>query len=543
MKKIKIIAAILLLTSITLSSCQKDFLDLAPNENISEEQAFSTMIQTENFANNIYAELPKYQTRTSHRFTPLDCLSDEGAPTYFGDGRTFNGGGYGPTNITNYIGDIWANAFRSIRKTDILLEKLPGVPSINPGDDDTRKRLRGEALFLRAFSYFDVLKVFGRVPIFATSLAPDADFKTARNTYEECVAFMQKDLDEAITLLPASYPNNQLGRANKAMCMALKSRLLLYAASPLNSADNAGKWQAAAKAAKDLIDLNQYSLYDLKSDKAENYKDIFNVFANKEIIWFLNLGNGKDFEQNYYPASNGGWGDVTPTQNLVDEYQMDNGKDITDPTSGYDAAKPYLHREPRFYGTVWYNGAVLRGTRIQTNPGGNAAINGGNDNTRTGYYTRKFCDESVDLNNGPGKQMMSIWFRLAEMYLNYAEASNEANANPSADPLIYSYINLIRSRAGLPGLTAGLSKDQMRLAIRHERRIELCFEEHRFFDDRRWKLTFGGKIKGIVWADAAGTSFSLINAEDRPFEQKMWYMPIPQKEIDITKMEQNPGWQ
>jgi hypothetical protein len=543
MKKNKIIAAILLLSTLTFYSCQKDFLDLAPNENISEEQAFSTMIQTENFANNIYAELPKYQTRVSHRFTTVDCLSDEAAPTYFGDGRTFNGGGYGPTNITDYLGDIWANAYRNIRKTNILLEKLPTVPAINAGDEDTRKRLRGEALFLRAFSYFDVLKFFGRFPIIDKPFAPDADFKVARNTYDECVAFLQKDLDEAVNLLPATYPANSLGRANKAMCLALKSRLLLYAASPLNSADDATKWQAAAKAAKDLIDLNQYALYNQNADKAENYKAIFNVFANNEVIWFMNLGNGKDFEQNYYPASNGGWGDETPTQNLVDEYQMSNGKSITDPTSGYDPAKPYLNREPRFYATVWYNGAVLRGIRIQTNPGGNAAINGGNDNTRTGYYTRKFCDESVDLNSGPGKQMMSIWFRLGETYLNYAEASNEANSSPSADPLIYTYINLIRSRAGLPGLTAGLSKDEMRLAIRHERRVELSFEEHRFFDDRRWKLSFGGQIKGIVWADPAGTSFSLITAENRPFNQKMWYMPIPQKEIDITKIEQNPGWQ
>jgi hypothetical protein len=541
MKKTTILTAILLLTTFTFYSCKK-FLDLAPNENISEEQAFSTMIQTENFANNIYAELPVYQTRVSHRFTPIDCLSDEGAPTYFGDGRTFNGGGYGPTNITNYLGDIWANAYRNIRKTNILLVKLPSVPIVNAGDDNTKTRLRGEALFLRAFLYFDLLKFFGRVPIIATPLPPDDEFNITRATYEECVAFMQKDLDEAITLLLATYPNNQLGRANKGMCMALKSRLLLYAASPLNSSDNATKWQAAAKAAKDVIDLNQYSLYDLNSDKAENYKAIFNVFANKEIIWFMNLGNGKNFEQNYYPACNGGWGDVTPTQNMVDEYQMANGKNISDPTSGYNAAKPYENREPRFYGTVWYNGSVIRGTRVQTNPGGNAAINGGNDNTRTGYYTRKFCDESVDLNNGPGKQMMSIWFRLGEFYLNYAEASNEANG-PAGDPLIYTYVNLIRNRAGLPNLTAGLTKEQMRLAIRHERRVELSFEEHRFFDDRRWKLTFGGEIKGIVWADAAGSSFSLITAENRPFNQKMWYMPIPQKEIDITKMEQNPGWQ
>ncbi|WP_316819287.1 RagB/SusD family nutrient uptake outer membrane protein [Pedobacter nyackensis] len=541
MKK-NLIISLILLTCTGFYSCNKDFLNLAPNENITEAQAFSTMIQTENFTNNIYTGLPSTFTRTGDGNTPLDCLSDEGAPTFWQNGRTFNGGGYGPTNITSFIGNIWANSYRNIRKVNILLEKLPGVPAVNPDDEDTRKRLKGEALFLRAFYYFDILKVFGRFPIVSKRLAVDQEFKMSRNSYDECVAFIQKDLDDAIPLLLSTYPVNQLGRANKAMCMALKSRLLLYAASPLNSADNTGKWQAAAKAAKDLIDLKQFSLYDVNPDKAENYKAIFNLFANQEVIWFINLGNGKSYEQLYYPIGSNGWGNVTPTQNIVDEYQMANGKSISDPTSGYDPAKPYLNREPRFYATVWYNGSVVRSLAVQTYAGGRDAINGGNNNTKTGYYLRKYCDETVSLASGPGRQMMSIWFRLGEFYLNYAEASNEANTTPTADPLIYTYINLIRNRAGLPDLTAGLSKEQMRLAIRHERKVELAFEEHRFFDDRRWKSTFGGDIKGIVWADAAGSSYNLVTAENRPFHQKMWYMPIPQLEIDITKMEQNPDW-
>ncbi|QIL40366.1 RagB/SusD family nutrient uptake outer membrane protein [Pedobacter sp. HDW13] len=542
MKKI-IIITVLILSCTTFYSCNKDFLNLAPNENITEEQVFSTMIQTENFTNNIYTGLPAPFTRTGDGNTPLDCLSDEGAPTFFQNGRAFNGGGYGPTNITSFIGNIWLNSFRNIRKVNILLEKLPAVPATGPEEEETRKRLRGEALFLRAFYYFDIIKVFGRFPIVAKRLAVDQEFQIPRNNYDECVAFIQKDLEDAVQLLPASYPANQLGRANKAMCMALKSRLLLYAASPLNTADNAAKWQAAAKAAKDVIDLNQFSLYNANANKAENYKSVFNIFANQEVIWFINIGNGKTYEQLYYPIGSNGWGNVTPTQNMVDEYQMANGKDITDPTSGYDPAKPYLNREPRFYATVWYNGSVVRGLAVQTYPGGRDAINGGNNNTKTGYYLRKYCDETVNLSSGPGRQMMSIWFRLGELYLNYAEASNEANAAPAADPLIYTYINLIRNRAGLPDLQPGLSKTQMRAAVRHERRVELAFEEHRFFDDRRWKLTFGGEIKGIVWADAAGSTYNLVTAENRPFNEKMWYMPIPQSEIDITKMQQNPGWQ
>lgn len=538
MKK-KLIMAIFI--GFLFSACKKNFLDLAPNENITEAAAFSTMIQTENFVNNIYSSLPTPQSRAGGNVT-FDCMSDEGAPTFSNDARTFNGGGYGPTNIATYIGNVWGNSFAGIRKANVLLDKLPNVPATNDEENATKIRLRGEALFMRAFLYFDLLKIYGRFPILTKVLTSADNFQIPRNTYDECVAFILKDLEEATSILPDSYPTNLLGRANKAMCKAVKSRLLLYAASPLNAVDNAGKWQAAAKAAKDVIDLNQFSLYNALANKADNYKAIFNVFANPEIIWFRNLGNVKLLEQLYYPPNGSGYGCESPTQNFVDEYQMANGKDITDPTSGYDAAKPYLNREPRFYATVWYNGSVLRGKAIQTYAGGTDAINAGSNNTKTGYYLRKKCDETVSLSSGPGRQAMSIWFRLAEFYLNYAEAANEAVVSPAADPLIYTYVNMIRTRAGLPNLSPGLTKDQMRLAIRHERRIELSFEEHRFFDDRRWKLTFGGNTKGIVW-DAAGTSYTIITAENRAFNEKMWYMPIPQNEINIMKIDQNPGWQ
>ncbi|WP_231464857.1 RagB/SusD family nutrient uptake outer membrane protein [Pedobacter sp. Leaf132] len=538
--KNKIFIGTLLIGLLSIVSCKKDFLDLAPNENITEEQAFSTMIQTENFVNNIYSVLPTAQARINS--TPYDSMSDEGFATYTASAITFSGGGYGPSNITTYI-NVWRNSYVGIRKANIALLKLPDVPVLNPEDEETRKRLRGEVLFMRAFLYFDILKIYGRFPIIDKPRSVNDDVVLTRNSYEECVAFILKDLNDAIPLLPTTYAaTNLLGRANGAMCMALKSRLLLYAASPLNSADVAAKWQAAAVASKEVIDLNQFTLYNALANKADNYKAIFNVFANNEIIWFRNQGNNKNYEQYYYPPGLSGWGNTTPTQNFVDEYQMANGLDITNPASGYDPTRPYIGREPRFYATVWYNGSISRGVNIQTYPGGNSAINGGTNNTKTGYYLRKFVDENVSLSTGSGRQAMSIWFRLAEMYINYAEASNEANTSPSADPLIYTYVNVIRTRAGLPNLATGLNKEQMRLAIRHERRVELSFEEHRFFDDRRWKLRFGGDIKAINW-NAAGTSYTISVAQNRPFEEKMWYMPIPQSEVDVTKVAQNPGWQ
>lgn len=537
MKNYIIIA--LLLSTISLSSCKK-YLDLAPNENITEDQVFSTVIQSESFVNNIYSTLPTMQTRGGDGFTAINSLSDEGAPTFWNNGMTFNRGGYSASS--NPIGNIWANSYRGIRKANILLERLPAVPTTSDDDIATKKRLKGEALFCRAFLYFDILKFYGAFPIIDKRVDLSDDFKQKRNTYDECVAFMVSDLDEAASILPLSHTSGLLGRATKGMCLALKSRLLLYAASPLNTADSQAKWQQAANAAKAVIDLNQYPLYNAKANKSDNYKDIFNVYANSEIIWFRDLGNNKNYEQAFYPPGLSGWANTVPTQNLVDEYQMDNGKDITDPTSGYDATKPYVNREPRFYASIWYNGSVIRGYTVAAKTTGLDAINGANVNTTTGYYTAKFCDGSVSLTSGAGRQIMSIWFRIGEMYLNYAEAANEANTSPTADPLIYTYINMIRNRAGLPNLTIGLSKEQMRLAIRRERRVELSFEEHRFFDDRRWKLRTSSPIFGYRW-NAQGTSYTVDQVEDRPFSDKMWYMPIPQTELDILKnVNQNPGW-
>jgi len=533
-----IIIAVLLLV-LSLSSCKK-YLDLAPNENITEDQVFSTAIQAENFVNNIYSVLPTSQTRAGDGFTAIDAVSDEGAPTFWNNGMAFNRGGYSPSS--NPIGNIWANSYRGIRKANILLERLPDVPTISSDDVEIKKRLRGEALFCRAFLYFDILKFYGAFPIIDKRVAIDDQFQQKKNTYEECVAFMVKDLDEASNILDPSYPANLIGRATKGMCLALKSRLLLYAASPLNTPDNQTKWQQAASAAKAVIDLNLYPLYNVKANKADNYKDIFNVFANSEIIWFRNLGNNKNFEQAYYPPGISGWANTVPTQNLVDEYQMANGKNITDPTSGYDPANPYLNREPRFYATIWYNGSVIRGYTVAAKTKGIDGINGNNVNTTTGYYLAKFCDGSVSLTSGSGRQIMSVWFRIGEMYLNYAEAANEANTSPANDPLIYNYINLIRNRAGIPDLPIGLSKDDMRKAIRRERRVELCFEEHRFFDDRRWKLPSSSAIFAYRWNEA-GTSYTKEQVETRPFDEKMWYMPIPQTELDILRnVTQNKDW-
>ena len=220
------------------------------------------------------------------------------------------------------------------------------------------------------------------------------------------------------------------------------------------------------------------------------------------------------------------------------------GKPITDPASGYDPAKPYTDRDPRFYASVLYNDADWAGLKLQVYPGG-ADINHPTDFTRTGYYIKKFLWEST-VSSGFGGAAFHNWpyFRLGEMYLNYAEALNEVSG---PTPEVYAALHQIRSRAGMPDFPAGLSKDEMRERIRNERAVELAFEEHRFWDVRRWKIaesTTGVPIKGIkITGTAPNWVYTPVDVEPRVFTPAMYLYPIPQAEINKNLgLTQNPGW-
>ncbi|NSL90028.1 RagB/SusD family nutrient uptake outer membrane protein [Chitinophaga sp. Mgbs1] len=531
-------------SGIFFSSCKKGFLDIATNENISKEQVFSSLDFTERFVNNIYTGIPNGFDRVGE-FVSLNALSDEGEPTFKQQAKEFNGGGYNASYFP-VSSPSWANTYKNIRKTNLLLANIGGVPANGEADEQLKQRLRGEALFLRSFFYFDLLKFFGPFIISDRPLDVNENLQLPRNSYDECVAFLEKSLDEAIKLLPVTFDaGTGYGRATKGMCMALKSRLLLYAASPLNSADNAARWQKAAAAAKAVIDLNAYALYTKNTDKVINYQQIFQDYGNPELIMSLNFGAGKSLEQAFFPPGNSGWGNTVPTQEMADAYETSDGLLITDPGSVYNAARPYENRDPRFYASVLYHGQPFKGRKLDCSTTGIDGIRTSNNATTTGYYLRKYINENINLNTGAGRTMYWVWFRLAEMYLNYAEAANEAAANPSQDPLIYTYINLIRARSGMPALPAGLDKAAMRKRIRHERQIELAFEEHRFFDIRRWKTGethLNGYTHGIEWTPD-GSSYKIVEVFSRIFQQKMYYMPIPQSEVDKDKqLQQNNGW-
>jgi hypothetical protein len=312
---------------------------------------------------------------------------------------------------------------------------------------------------------------------------------------------------------------------------------------------NVGTWEAAAAAAKAVMDMNQYGI-------AADYVKLFQNSDNNEAIFSrlyaigarhvcMEIANG--------PNGYNGWAGNTPLQNLVDAYEMKNGKPISDPASGYSEANPYANRDARFYATILYNGAPYRGSTIQTYTPGGKDSNDGPSNwntTKTGYYLRKFMDDSYPIENPwdvAGRQPW-IYLRYAEVLLNYAEAQNEA---VGPDATVYNAVNQVRQRASVnqPALPAGLSKEQMRDAIRRERQVELAFEEHRYYDVRRWKIamqTENVPAYGITVELKNGVPVYTrkIALTGRLFAEKNYWLPIPRTEIQASNdlLEQTTGY-
>lgn len=338
--------------------------------------------------------------------------------------------------------------------------------------------------------------------------------------------------------------------------MALKARILLYAASPLFNGENidptnpmtgyttfsAERWQKAEQAAKDVMDLREYSL-------VPEFKNVF-ITRNIERIFSKQGGNNVSLENangpvGYTVSANNGR--TSPSQELVEAFGMKNGQPITDAASGYNADNPYANRDPRLYASIFHNGSMWLNRPVQTFEGGADKPGGSKQQTRTGFYARKFLGDFETANNYSNVNHDYILFRYAEVLLNFAEARNEVLSAP--DQEVYNAVEAIRRRAGLDPfeLRSGLSKAEMRTVIMHERRKELAFEEHRFYDVRRWKLAetvFDKPLHGmLIFQTGTGTIRQEVPVLQMNFEKRMYLAPIPFSEvIKNPKMVQNPGW-
>ncbi|MBE7170881.1 MAG: RagB/SusD family nutrient uptake outer membrane protein [Williamsia sp.] len=475
--------------------------------------------------------------------------SNVNSPVY-----TLVNGTWGPSRTFD---DSYSNYYSGIRKANLFLSSI-SKGEIVPVNavltvDSLRKRWRGEAFFLRAFFHFELVKRYGSVVLATKVFDRDEDLNLPRNSFDECVNQIAADCDSAIVGLPlwntdysGSSDTKEIGRATKIAAMSLKARLFLYAASPLyNTGNDLAKWQKAADAAKAVIDLNRAQLIT-------PYANIFNYSTaayNNEVIFATQAVNTNAIEINNAPISyNGALGRTNPTQELVDAFEMSNGKPISDPTSGYNANNPYASRDPRLALTILYNGAIFKSVAVQTFTGGKDGIGQTINATQTGYYMKKFLSENATWNQTTNASVRRpwVWIRYADILLMYAEALNEAQG-PVAD--VAAKVNLVRTRAGMPNLPTGLTQAQMRDRIHNERRVELCFEDHRFFDVRRWKegeSFFNKTVTGMrITANAAGqpTAYERFPVQAKVFQAKNYWYPFPQTEMDVTpKLKQNPGY-
>lgn len=560
MKSKRIISIFVVATGIFLSvnACKNDFLNVVPTDRVSDASILSDSSLFESYVINRYVGVRLTEKEAEgtppgfgrgFEYALWSSLTDESI--YNNDDNTWlvQRGQLAPEN-TGIAGTIWGRSYRGIRDVNYALSNLDKVPM----SATQKNRLKGELKFLRAFRYQDLIRNYGGVVLMKDKVMElgedlaNADIYT-KSSIKDCIDYVVAELDEASTLLPRDNGNNwQLGRATKGAALALKARLLLYAASPLY---NSGNWQAAAKAAKDVMDMGKYSLYTNGYDKlfltAEN---------NPEIIFERLYTQGARhvcLEISNAPNSYGGWGGNVPLQNMVDAYEMNNGKPITEPTSGYNSQDPYTNRDPRFYMTILYNNAGYRTNTVQSYlPGGKDSKDGpSNWNTsKTGYYLKKYMNDNLPIDNPwdvAGTQPW-IYFRYAEILLNYAEAQNEA---VGPDQSVYDAVNAIRKRpsVNMPVLQAGLTQAQMREVIRRERQVELAFEEHRYYDVRRWKIanvTENVPAYGIEVV-RNGTTLTYNRKEalsGRHFEEKHNFLPIPRAEIQASngKLTQTSGY-
>ena len=542
----------------TLSSCN-GFLDREEDSFIDKTATFDSYNRTKQYLTYAYTLLPDGLNRFSREAMLASATDDAEFAIESAEIQQFNNGSW---NALNNPDDVWNRYFSGISKCCTLLENTNHVNlDISRLDPDKQveyanslkdiRMWRAEARFLRAYFHFELLKRYGPIPIVTSTLSINGNYEnTPRPTMKEVVDFIAKECDiaaDTLELTPWRNVNDAFGRATKGAALALKSRLLLYAASPLyvdfgdtneaNKPTDIAMWKSAADAAKAVIDLNQYEL-------ASSYADLFkNDFQNKEYIFVRRYAANSDFEKSNFPVSFGGKGGTNPSQNLVDDYEMLDGTpfDWNDPAK---AAQPFENRDARLGATILMNMASFKGKKVATYPEGADASPNPNA-TKTGYYLRKFLNEDVNIQTGGSSSGHVVpLFRLAEIYLNYAEALNECDPT---NPDIALYLNKVRNRASLPNVSA-LSQEQMRAVIQHERRVELAFEEHRSWDVRRWKIassTLGAPLMGvqIERKPLGGYTYMPVKVEQRVFQPKMYWYPIPQSEVlKLKQWKQNNGW-
>jgi hypothetical protein len=570
MKNKFIYTAIALFTAGWLSSCV-DFLDPENDNDTDEAYVKSNPAYAEGLLLKAYRDLPGEYDFTLEAGTDDAVTNNFSLPVWeMANGQWTSQ--QNPVSAWNlYTQIFYINYFMKIKNEVTWDFDSQRAHQLN------LKRLTGESFGLRAWYLFNLLRAHAGpgpdgsmlgVPIITQALTINDNWQVPRSTFDECVRQIISDCDSAIASLPADYVdvagdydyNMAMGarwtnRFTGNVAKALKSRVLLYAASPaFNTAADLAKWETAAVTAGNY--LNDHGGVSAISPTGLS----FWVYpaggpTNADVIWSRSISTSYSLEGKYFPPSLYGDAEVNPSQNLVNAFPMANGYPVSHALSGYDPENPYSGRDPRLEKFIICNGSVF-GAKGVISTHTTAPVNGINiqtNSTRTGYYIRKFLMDNVVLYpTATGATHFYTYIRFTEILLNYAEAANEA-WGPDNDASIgisaRQAISAIRQRAGINQpdnyLASIASKEEMRTLIRNERRIELCFEGHRFYDIRRWndKVTMKTAVSGVKITAGAPATYEYFVVEPRNYQDHMIYGPIPYSEtLKYSSLYQNQGW-
>lgn len=589
-------------------ACNNDFLDRSPLDSYSDAVVWSDISLAEFYLNELYNNVECGWNQRAHGYQ-TGLFVGETTMTKGAELTNYSNGNISAGSPGVDRGHLTWHHFSNIHKLNVFLNRIDELPEAYNESEREQIReqaqvLKGEAIFLRAVFYHDICRSYGGVPLLSEPAELGDDFSNfTRNTFEETINFIVDDCNEAAQLLKPK-AETEMGRACKEAAIALKSRMLLFAASDLTAdseveneyvgytnPDRTALWTAARDAAKELIDMGTAQLEDFGAPDqeavAENYFNFFKAkdVSSPEVLWakmhradvgFIirtNLRNGPNGIDN--------WGNNSPYGSFVDGYQMADGTDFFDHfefnsndeyvnvSDTYTRENPYKDREPRFYGSILYDSAVWqprfdnlapidplgiydRRTRVVIENGEVVSERPGLDTRQgplspsngnyTGYIMKKFMDDEI-VGRDENNTNIIIWIRYAEVILNYAEAAYELGDIETAT----TYINMIRNRAGLPDFTGDVFE-----ALQYERKFELFSENLAWYDVRRWKeleenfepTLYGVDIREVTEDGEVTTTWRKIQAApERIFSEKLYWVPIETDELNrAPQLVQNPGY-
>ncbi len=599
MKKILNCITLILCVFIVSVSCDSDFLEKAPGVDLTEDDIFKNKKGVEDFIPTIYRyavpsmfEYPDFHDKNLSYTRPVKdsdwiivlpsgtmCDEGEESDIDYGAGDYWNTGNITPQNIHRTGDNRYYVRWISLRQINTVLKRIDEVPD---ADENYKKQIVGEMKTLRAINYLEMIKRYGGVPIVERVFEPGVPIDAPRKSFEECIKFIVNDCNAAIPLLPASYNSSQMGRITSLIPKIIKAEALLFAASPIfntttpymsmpNAADNKlicygdydiNRWKLAADAYKEALDFavaNGYKLIDNPANRDPkdlpgsgdpgpegNYRHSWEINNNSEIILAFQEGVKRQWTRplnNMMPQVFGGWtaGNTVPL-NFYRKYEKKDGMPQTwDENGGDDLVAKFEELDPRFKQTINFTSAYYNdGHPI-------AEIYEGGRHYRNcfgGVWMRKYVPRASSWQR---IVLNDVVFRLNELYLGYAEALNEYASVPPDEA--YVAVNTIRARSAMPNLPAGLTKEQFRARLRNEKAIEMAFDDHRFFDIRRWLIAEEeGVMTGNFWGlkinknNDGKYSWKPYIYETRTFKKRMYLHPFPHDEVLKGNLVQNPGY-